>query len=113
MIARKQLTPKEKALVFAKKGTRCFYCHKRTTKKGRSVDHLTPVYRGGTNDIGNLVPCCRYCNLARGPMDYYEFKEWREKKETLSWREFQDWKGERRKQWDADKLISSNRDSSV
>jgi 5-methylcytosine-specific restriction endonuclease McrA len=30
-----------------------------------SVDHKKSLVEGGTNDIQNLVPSCRYCNEAR------------------------------------------------
>ena len=81
--------------VFAEKGSNCFYCSCTLTDKGKTkktIDHLVHVYRGGTNDYDNLVPSCRYCNLARGPMDKEEFSEWREKKATLSRVDFRKWR---------------------
>lgn len=32
------------------------------------VDHVIPRSRGGSDTEGNLVPCCRRCNLSRGSM---------------------------------------------
>ncbi len=33
-----------------------------------SVDHVVPLARGGTNDITNLVLCCRHCNTQKASM---------------------------------------------
>lgn len=30
-----------------------------------TVDHVLPLIKGGTNHIGNLVPCCLACNLSK------------------------------------------------
>ena len=37
-----------------------------------SVDHVVPVYDGGTNDFTNLVPSCKSCNSTKGhrSLDY-------------------------------------------
>ena len=39
-----------------------------------SVDHTIPLSRGGGNALGNLVPCCRRCNEAKGAMDGGEWE---------------------------------------
>jgi hypothetical protein len=45
---------------------RCFYCGLRTNPFATfCVDHVYPVARGGSNDIANLVPCCRRCNASK------------------------------------------------
>jgi len=42
-------------------GKACAYCD--TTMTGQpDPDHVTPLSRGGRNDIGNIVACCRNCN---------------------------------------------------
>lgn len=30
------------------------------------IDHVVPLSRGGTDDISNLQPLCRYCNGLKG-----------------------------------------------
>lgn len=34
-----------------------------------SIDHVTPLSRGGTNDLFNLVACCKSCNSIKGDRD--------------------------------------------
>jgi hypothetical protein len=39
-----------------------------------SVDHVVPLVRGGTNDIANLVLCCRHCNTQKASVNYHRLK---------------------------------------
>ena len=39
----------------------CVYCGKPATTR----DHLIPLVKGGTNDIGNIVPACHRCNASK------------------------------------------------
>ena len=41
----------------------CRYCH--ATDSPLTVDHVTPVALGGTDDPTNLVACCRDCNAGK------------------------------------------------
>lgn len=43
-------------------GNVCFYCGE---AKPLTRDHKTPLCRGGTNDIENIVPACQTCNSAK------------------------------------------------
>jgi 5-methylcytosine-specific restriction endonuclease McrA len=45
-------------------GGKCAYCGVRDYKH---FDHVIPLSRGGRHSIGNLVPACAPCNLAKGP----------------------------------------------
>lgn len=42
---------------------RCVVCQ---SWEGLTIDHINPVSRGGTNDIGNLQTMCRSCNSSKG-----------------------------------------------
>lgn len=41
----------------------CSICHQRPAT---TIDHITPVSRGGTDDPSNLQPACRACNARKG-----------------------------------------------
>jgi 5-methylcytosine-specific restriction endonuclease McrA len=40
----------------------CAYCG----QAANEVDHVQPRVQGGTDDLDNLVACCRMCNLRKG-----------------------------------------------
>jgi 5-methylcytosine-specific restriction enzyme A len=45
----------------------CEFCGTAGDKQNPlTADHLTPVSRGGTNNLDNLRPLCRSCNSRRG-----------------------------------------------
>jgi 5-methylcytosine-specific restriction endonuclease McrA len=39
-----------------------------------TVDHRTPIARGGTNELENLAICSNHMNTAKGRMNEYEFR---------------------------------------
>ena len=47
-------------------GGRCFYCLDHTRLYGSHIDHLIPLWRGGTNKRENLVVACAKCNTDKG-----------------------------------------------
>lgn len=57
---------------------RCFYCGLHTNPFATfTIDHIRPRCLGGSDDIRNLVPCCRRCNAAKGGKS---LDEWRPRK---------------------------------
>jgi 5-methylcytosine-specific restriction endonuclease McrA len=52
----------------------CFYCG---VDGADTIDHLTPISRGGSNEISNLVPACMTCNTSKRNKTYGEYLEWR------------------------------------
>ena len=47
-------------------GWLCVYCFVQLDAPTATVDHIVPLSRGGTNDIGNLTVACRSCNSRKG-----------------------------------------------
>ncbi len=60
---RRKMSTKKALAVFDKNGYRCISCGSR---KELTVDHIVPITRGGTDDMGNLQTLCRSCNAAKG-----------------------------------------------
>lgn len=56
-------------------GFECAYCGFKEHNKELTLDHVVPVYQGGTDAYNNLVPSCRKCNLSKGnrPMAQWYF----------------------------------------
>lgn len=40
----------------------CYYCGKAISGRNKTVDHKTPISKGGTNAFENLCMCCASCN---------------------------------------------------
>lgn len=51
----------------------CYYCSERTVL---TVDHKTPLARGGSNYPDNLCMACRFCNSQKGARTEAEYWEW-------------------------------------
>lgn len=64
----KWIRPDKRLAIYMRDGWRCVYCKKnlRSVKpKYRTLDHVTPVARGGSNAETNLVTACKACNDAK------------------------------------------------
>lgn len=58
--------------------TRCYYCGDGLKKNKRTIDHKTPLFRGGQTVSQNLVVSCSKCNNEKDIMDeeeYLRFKD--------------------------------------
>lgn len=56
----------------------CYYCGTPLTEKNRTIDHVIPVSRGGSNRKENRVWCCRECNVSKMDMTPGEFSKYKE-----------------------------------
>lgn len=52
---------------------KCHYCDEPLTLRTTTKDHLTPLCRGGSNLIDNLVPACLACNQDKGILTEEEY----------------------------------------
>lgn len=44
----------------------CYWCGNSTKPKGRNLDHVIPIARGGSDSVGNLCVSCPECNRRKG-----------------------------------------------
>lgn len=49
----------------------CFYCG---STKATHVDHVTPKFQNGTDELSNLVASCKDCNLSKGSKSVERFQ---------------------------------------
>ncbi len=60
-----QVSSRREAIHVRERGL-CFYCLRRFVARGRVLDHVVPLVRGGSNSYRNLVSCCVECNSQKG-----------------------------------------------
>lgn len=61
-------------LVALKIQSPCKYCQGSMTADNFSIDHMTPVERGGAFTIDNVQVICMRCNQIKGNMDHLEYQ---------------------------------------
>lgn len=66
MAKRKPLSKKIRFEVFKRDKFTCQYCGRMSPDVILEVDHLTPVSKGGNDDMINLITSCRDCNRGKG-----------------------------------------------
>ena len=67
-------TPAEWAAILDEFNYCCAYCLRHESVAGKmSIDHMTPLTRGGSNDPDNLVPACRSCNSSKHDKTVLEY----------------------------------------
>lgn len=65
MAQRKALSKKLRFEVFKRDNFTCQYCGAKAPDAILEVDHITPVSKGGTNNILNLITACKGCNSGK------------------------------------------------
>lgn len=60
---------------------KCHYCKGRFHPSELTMDHMTPIARGGRSTKRNCVPCCKGCNDEKKHMTANEWQAFQEKLE--------------------------------
>ena len=59
--------------------SKCHYCEERFHPKELTMDHVTPIIRGGSTNKNNCVPCCKECNSQKKYLLPIEWSEYLQK----------------------------------
>jgi len=54
----------------------CAYCGDVMDSVTRTIDHVVPQKRGGSDGAENLLPCCKSCNTQKSDKLIEEFRVW-------------------------------------
>ena len=65
--------PQELSEIFLKQDGKCYYCKCLLTTKDTSVDHATPISRGGSHEVTNYRLTCGDCNRLKFTRTEAEF----------------------------------------
>lgn len=65
MTKRKPMSKKLRFEVFKRDGFKCQYCGKCAPEVILHVDHISPVSKGGDDELINLITACEPCNLGK------------------------------------------------
>ena len=52
-------------------------------KDGATIDHIIPISQGGTNNLQNLLICCRSCNSSKGKKNIEQYRKYFLKKHMM------------------------------
>ncbi|HEX7118825.1 MAG TPA: HNH endonuclease [Longimicrobiales bacterium] len=64
---------RRRARIFERDGHRCVYCAAVLPPEELTLDHVQPRIRGGDHSDGNLVACCRRCNVEKAGAPAWAF----------------------------------------
>ncbi|QPB43420.1 HNH endonuclease [Rodentibacter haemolyticus] len=78
-IAGGSYTEQEISILRNKLNDMCRFCGK-SLNGGGDIEHLTPISRGGSNNINNLTLSCHKCNKEKTNKTLFEYLEWRQER---------------------------------
>lgn len=69
-----KISPRKALAVFHKTQGHCGYCGCSLNFEGFTTDHITPRSKGGSNELSNLLPCCKSCNGSKAARSVEDFR---------------------------------------
>lgn len=73
MSERRKFTAYEKDAVYERHNGHCAICGRPVSRKGMTISHRTPLSKGGTNGMDNLLLSCWSCSQAKQNLSMEEF----------------------------------------
>ena len=68
VIHKRSVSETKKKYISAQQGWKCGHCQQQLSST-YEVDHIVPLYKGGSNDLTNLVSLCPNCHRKKTAMD--------------------------------------------
>jgi 5-methylcytosine-specific restriction endonuclease McrA len=63
---RKRFNKQERIEIYNRTNGICYLCLAQVSFDSFHIDHVIPLYLGGTNNLSNLLPVHPVCNLVKG-----------------------------------------------
>lgn len=73
MSERRKFTAYEKETVYERYNGQCAICGRTVSPKRMTISHKTPLSKGGTNGMDNLLLSCWSCSQAKQNLSMEEF----------------------------------------
>jgi len=70
-----QFSKEFRNFIWNKYNKHCAYCGCELEYKDMQIDHLHPVYLGGSDNTDNLMPSCRMCNHYKATLTLEKFRK--------------------------------------
>lgn len=72
---RRCFTMEERKIIYNKTGGRCALCGRMMKFNKFTIDHIEPISKNGSNELDNLQPACRVCNIFKSNIRPEIFEE--------------------------------------
>jgi hypothetical protein len=82
-LSRKRVKLRSALLAVAPRPLHCYYCQREMREDQTTLDHMTPLARGGANTLENSCLACSMCNHLKGPLTAEEFMHCRRRASLL------------------------------
>lgn len=70
---RRSISKQIRAQILARDGYKCRMCGRPSSEVPLEVDHITPVAKGGTDELANLAALCRDCNAGKSDYTFSDY----------------------------------------
>lgn len=70
----KCFSEEKRKIVYMMFNGKCAYCGEDISYRNFVIDHICPVFNGGSNNFDNLFPSCNECNACKTFLDLEQFR---------------------------------------